>query len=251
MGVALWWESLDSWHQYYWYIKLRVRPCLKPLSCVRKNKTSVCQWLKWIIQICLMMVDTLRLLTCVLSLARGCRDHKISVYLPLRQQRSTDCGRQRKSETTEPICIKWVNASVWKIQSVPNLLHFLVFPPPPRPHTNLFLARSVRHTHTRDPLTFLSPVRHQWEPSCCQTHSLHTERRPGPVKFLKWHYSRQFFSLYLKCLNVWQTNQSCDPDCTSCVVGEKEVKDTNLHPLPTQQDLVYKKTTKTLRIFLL
>lgn len=94
------------------------------------------------------------------------------------------------------------------------------------------------HRHTRDPppsSLFPSPVRYQWQPSCCQTHSPHTERRPALVKLLKWHYSGQFFSLYLKCLNVWQMNQSSYSACASCAAGEKEVKDTEMHPLPTER----------------
>lgn len=125
-------------------------------------------------------------------------------------------------------------------------------------HTQIWdlLLPDLLETDTRDPLPFsivLSPAHHQWEPSCCQTHSMHAERRPGPVKLLKWHYSRQFFSLYLKCLNVWQTNQSSDPAFTSCVVGEKGVKDTNVHCLSMQLEALtwYEETTKSLRILAL
>ena len=143
-----------------------------------------------------------------------------------------------------------------------NLFLLFSFFSPPCPHTNMgsIVARSVGETHTvthiRDPLPFstvLSPAHHQREPSCCQTHSMHAERRPGPVKLLKWHYSRQFFSLYLKCLNVWQTNQSSDPTFTSCVVGEKGVKDTNVPRLSAQLEALtwYEETTKSLRILVL
>ena len=63
--------------------------------------------------------------------------------------------------------------------------------------------------------------------------SFTTDRaKASSVKFLKWHYSWQFFSLYLKCLNVWQESQSFDPAHTSC---EKEVKDIDLYLLPAQQ----------------
>lgn len=136
---------------------------------------------------------------------RGCEDHKISVYLFLSQQRAADCGRQRQSETTEPICIKWVNVSVWKVQSAP----FFCFPPP---HTErwLFLARSGPQ---ETPYLSLCLRLFQFVINGIPPlpNSLTARRaRAGPVKLLKWYYSRQFFSLYLKCLNVWQDNQSSD-----------------------------------------
>lgn len=127
--------------------------------------------------------------------------------------------RDRKSETTGAICIKWVNMSVWKVQFIPVLFTFILFFLLHRePHTNMgsiFIQIRLKHTHAhahkraRTSLSF-SLVCYQWEPSCCQTHSVCTVKA-SPVKLLKWHYSGQFFSLYLKCLNVWQTNQRSDP----------------------------------------
>lgn len=80
------------------------------------------------------------------------------------------------------------------------------------------------HTHPKPFALFLSLVCYQWEPSCCQIHSLCTVKA-SPVKLLKWHYCGQFFSLYLKCLNVWQTNQSLDPANTSCMGGQRDMTD--------------------------
>lgn len=74
--------------------------------------------------------------------------------------------------------------------------------------------------------------------------------KAGPVKLVKWHYSGQFFSLYLKCLNVWQTNQSSDAACEgSREACEREVRCTDLDPLPTHQLVTrYKKPTRSLAL---
>lgn len=76
----------------------------------------------------------------------------------------------------------------------------------------------------------LSSVGYQWEPSCCQTHSRQHRAKARPVKLLKWHYSRQFFSLYLKCLNVWQTNQRQPVKPPVWWVK----RESDWHPLPTR-----------------
>lgn len=116
----------------------------------------------------------------------------------------------------------------------------LVVPPPQRLHTavgSICSQISKRHTHeTPYPslslsLSSLLSMGAHLLPTSFTAH----RAKAAPVKLLKWHYSSQFFSLYLKCLNVWQINQSSYPPCTTCAVGEKEVKGTKLHPLPTQQ----------------
>lgn len=149
-------------------------------------------------------------------LSKAARTIKSQFIFPCFNREELIAG-DRERETTGPICIKWVNKSVWKVQSVPAPFIFFL------PHHfytqiwDLFLSRLSRHTH-KGPQTFLSLGCYQWEPSCCQTHSLHTAKASA-VKLLKWHYSGQFFSLYLKCLNVWQTNRS--PAHTFCVRAVK------------------------------
>lgn len=57
--------------------------------------------------------------------------------------------------------------------------------------------------------SLLPPFVINWTPAAATLiHCTVHRAKANLVKLLKWHYSGQFFSPYLECLDVWQTSRS-------------------------------------------